>query len=219
MSGRLDWQKNSKERKAVENGWESVDGHFQSPGIGRPKRPSARDQEEVVIVRSSRTAAPKPANVQRSKTAAEVAAALPRTTPAAGLIRKPKAKTAGEKHRNKLMARRAQKLAAKKLKAELRAKSKQAATSTSKPAPPGAGKVASDQPVGSTRPSPTGMAAAYKPRIPRVPSRGETVILSSKRANAGIVVEVKTAAGRRIIVPTTKAGRPPAPIVKPPSEG
>lgn len=51
MSGKLDWGKDSKRRRAVENGSESVEGSYVSPGIGRPVRPPTRSDEKVVVVR------------------------------------------------------------------------------------------------------------------------------------------------------------------------
>ena len=58
MSGKLDWGKDTKQRRARENGHESVDGGWQSPGIGKPIRSTSRNNDKVVVIRHGKQPSP-----------------------------------------------------------------------------------------------------------------------------------------------------------------
>lgn len=56
MSGKLDWGKNNKNRRVVENGSESVDGGYASPGIGKATT-ITRGTDDVIVIRRGSSAA------------------------------------------------------------------------------------------------------------------------------------------------------------------
>ena len=220
MSGKLDWGKNSRQRKAIENGRESVDGSWASPGIGKPVRQVVHSKGQAVVRRGSKSS-PRPTTIQVLILAGDAAGlkvrqrALQRkfhAAPIQSTTEKPRPRKLKARTKSKAKRRapaRAHSLNANKKSADSSMRGI-GTTEVKLPSAKALRGAQATQAAGARQ-----MAAAVARNVvPRVPERGEVAVFRQRHARAP-EVEVRTTTGRRIRIETvsirpTKSKRPGA---------